>query len=248
MSERPGSEEPARFSCVAVIPTYQERENISLLLPQVLEARDDILVLVVDDASPDGTADAVRELAATEPRVRLIVRGAKMGLGGALVEGFRYAFDAGVPLVLTMDADFSHSPSVIPALLDAMEGASLAIGSRYVPGGGIENWPPHRKVISWGANTLCRVLLGVPSRDNTSNFRCYRADILETLDLDRIPTKGYAFLLELIYRYSQKDRRFREVPIVFTDRAKGVTKITRKEILIVAGTFVRLFLLRLIGR
>jgi dolichol-phosphate mannosyltransferase len=234
-------------ACAVVIPTYNERENISRLIPEILAARNDVFIIVVDDASPDGTAEAARGFEDTG-KVNVIERAGKMGLGGALAEGFRHAFLRGFPLILTMDADFSHSPSVIPALIEAMDGASLAIGSRYVPGGGIRNWPMRRRIISWGANTLCRVLLGVPSRDNTSNFRCYRANILKTIDMAAIPTKGYAFLLELVYRFSRKDRRFREVPIVFTDRTEGSTKISRKEILIVAGMFVRLFLQRLLGK
>ncbi len=217
--------------CTVVIPTYNERENIAELIQRILEGSR-FRVLVVDDNSPDGTAAVVAELAADEPRVGLLLRPEKRGLGSAYVAGFRRALDEGAAFICEMDADFSHDPSYLPQLLAAAETRyDLALGSRYVPGGGTTDWGIIRQLISRGGNLYARTILGLPVMDATGGFRCYRRRVLETINLDDIQSNGYAFQIELVYRTLRAGFRIGELPIIFPDRRVGRSKMSKRIVL-----------------
>ena len=218
-------------NCTVVIPTYNERENIGALLPRVLE-QPRFRVLVVDDNSPDGTAAVVANLARDEPRVGLLSRPGKQGLGTAYLAGFRRALDEGAEFVFEMDADFSHDPSYLPALLAAAETCyDLVLGSRYVRDGGTVNWGVIRQMISRGGNIYARAILGLPVMDATGGFRCYRRRALEALDLGAIHSNGYSFQIEMLYRVMQAGGTIGEVPIIFPDRRVGQSKMSRRIVL-----------------
>lgn len=219
------------LDCTVVIPTFNERENISALIPCILE-HPRFRVLVVDDNSPDGTAEVVRQIIATNPRVSLHVRPGKQGLGTAYLAGFRQALAEGAAFIFEMDADFSHDPSYLPRLLHAAETTyDLALGSRYIPGGATTDWGVLRQFISRGGNMYARAILGLPVVDATGGFRCYRRAVLETLNLDRIRSNGYSFQIELVYRTMQAGFRIGEVPIIFPDRRVGKSKMSRRIVL-----------------
>jgi dolichol-phosphate mannosyltransferase len=208
------------------LPTYNERENIERML-RALEPLG-VRVLVIDDNSPDGTGEIADRLAAELEFVSVLHRTRKEGLGPAYLAGFRRALDDGAELVLEMDCDFSHDPSDVPRLIDAcVTGADLALGSRYVPGGGTENWGLLRRIVSWGGSFYARTLLGARIRDLTGGFKCYRRHVLEAIDLDAIHSKGYAFQIEGTYRTLRKGFRVVEVPILFVDRTHGQSKMSR---------------------
>jgi len=212
---------------VVVIPTYNEAENIRRLIPAIMDyAAFD--VLVVDDGSPDGTADVVQTCAGAFPgRVHLLNRARKLGLGTAYVAGFSWALQRDYTHIFEMDADFSHHPATLPRLLAASEQADLVLGSRYVRGGRTINWPWHRKLISRGGSIYARRLLGVGFQDLTGGFKCFRRQVLEALDLDAISSTGYAFQIELTYRAWQHGFRIVEVPITFAERTVGTSKMDR---------------------
>lgn len=211
---------------LVVIPTYRERENISQLVPAIM-GHPDFEVLVVDDGSPDGTADAVRDLAATfAGRVHLMERAGKLGLGTAYIAGFTWALERDYTHIFEMDADFSHHPSTLPRLLQASRQADLVIGSRYVTGGRTVNWSPVRKLISRGGSLYSRTVLGVPVRDLTGGFKCFRRHVLESIDLASITSTGYAFQIELTYRTSLLGFRIVEIPITFSERRHGESKMS----------------------
>lgn len=221
----------ALADCTVVIPTYNERENIGELIQRILEMSR-FRVLVVDDNSPDGTAEVVAALAANEPRVGLLLRPEKRGLGSAYVAGFRRALAEGAAFICEMDADFSHDPSYLPQLLAAAETRyDLALGSRYVPGGGTTDWGIIRQLISRGGNLYARAILGLPVMDATGGFRCYRRRVLETINLDDIQSNGYAFQIELVYRTMRAGFRIGELPIIFPDRRVGRSKMSRRIVL-----------------
>jgi dolichol-phosphate mannosyltransferase len=208
------------------LPTYNERENLEAML-RALEPLG-VHVLVVDDNSPDGTGEIADRLAGELDFVSVLHRERKEGLGPAYLAGFRRALADGAELVLELDCDFSHDPSDIPRLVAACEsGADLALGSRYVAGGGTENWGLGRRIVSWGGSFYARALLGVGVRDLTGGFKCYRRRVLETIDLDAIDSKGYAFQIETTYRTLRKGFRVVEVPINFVDRTAGHSKMSR---------------------
>jgi dolichol-phosphate mannosyltransferase len=215
---------------LVVIPTYNEVDNIVPLARGVLEQDASLEVLVVDDASPDGTGEAVREAGRTEPRLRLLARPGKLGLGSAYLAGFRYGLDHGYDAVGTMDGDGSHAPRFLPAMLAAARDADLVIGSRYVPGGGIRNWPPHRRALSAFANLYTRVLLGLAVRDCTSGYRLYQRRVLERLNPFGLRSTGYSFLEEMLHRTVRAGFDVAEVPILFEDRHAGTSKISQREI------------------
>lgn len=215
---------------LVVLPTYNEAENVRGLAAEILATDASLEILVVDDASPDGTGDLVAEAAEHEPRLRLLRRPGKLGLGSAYLAGFRVALERGYDRVMTMDCDRSHNPRHIPALLAAMDGCGCAIGSRYVPGGAIRNWPWHRRTLSAFANLYARTLLRVPVRDLTSGFRCYAREALAAVDPFASRASGYSFLEEMAWRIHRGGFRIREVPIVFEQRTAGVTKIDSSEI------------------
>jgi dolichol-phosphate mannosyltransferase len=191
----------------------------------------DGVVLVIDDSSPDGTGEIADRLAAERPWVQALHRPRKEGLGPAYLDGFRRALELGAELIFELDCDFSHDPADIPRLAAAADDADLVIGSRYVPGGGTRNWGLVRRVISRGGSLYAQLLLGVPVRDLTGGFKCYRRAVLETIDLDAIDSKGYAFQIETTYRALRADFRAVEVPIVFTDREVGGSKMSKAIVL-----------------
>ena len=208
------------------LPTYNECENLEAMVRALAPLG--VRVLVVDDNSPDGTGEIADRLAGELDFVSVLHRERKEGLGPAYLAGFRRALADGAELVLELDCDFSHDPSDVPRLVDACEsGADLALGSRYVPGGGTENWGLGRRIVSWGGSFYARVLLGVGIRDLTGGFKCYRRRVLETIDLDAIDSKGYAFQIETTYRTLRKGFHVVEVPIRFVDRTAGQSKMSR---------------------
>jgi dolichol-phosphate mannosyltransferase len=212
---------------IVLVPTYNEVENIALLLRAIRKAAPDVDILVIDDNSPDGTAAAAAEVAAELGRIDILSRPGKDGLGNAYREGFALAIARGADALVTMDADFSHDPAFIAALLTELDaGNDLAIGSRYVPGGETPNWPVHRRTMSKYGNLYTRVVLGLPVRDATSGFRAYRASTLAAIDVDATRASGYAFMTELAYRISHRGGRISEVPIVFLDRDRGTSKMS----------------------
>ena len=218
----------ALADCTVVIPTYNERENIDPLLGRVLEYPR-FRVLVVDDNSPDGTGAQVARLAEHEPRLGLLSRPGKLGLGSAYVAGFKRALAEGAQFIYEMDADFSHDPVYLPQLLAATETRyDLTLGSRYMPGGGTTDWGITRKLISRGGNIYAGTILGLPVRDATGGFRCYRRAVLEAIPLDQIRSNGYAFQVEMAYRAMQRGFRVGEIPIIFPDRRVGKSKMSRK--------------------
>jgi dolichol-phosphate mannosyltransferase len=211
---------------VICLPTYNERENLEPML-RALGGKG-VRVLVIDDNSPDGTGPLADRLAAELDYVDVLHRDSKEGLGPAYLAGFCRALADGADLVLEMDCDFSHDPNDVLRLLAAVEsGADLALGSRYVPGGGTANWGVVRRLVSWGGSFYARVILGVQVRDLTGGFKCYRRRVLETIDLDAIHSKGYAFQIEGTYRTLRKGFKVVEVPIRFADRTEGVSKMSR---------------------
>jgi dolichol-phosphate mannosyltransferase len=210
-----------------VIPTYNERENIASLITDVLGFAPQADILVIDDGSPDGTGQLVDEIGATNPQVSALHRPGKMGLGTAYVLGFHYAIEHGYELVFEMDADYSHNPKYLPDFLALAENADLVIGSRYIPGGDTPNWSPLRKFISGGGNIFARTVLGIPVKDCTAGYRCYRTAALQRLNLDAIDAQGYAFQVEMAYNFWKSGLRIRETPIVFEDRRVGKSKMSR---------------------
>lgn len=235
-------------ACV-VLPTFNEAENIVQLVPQLLALPEGLRVLVVDDNSPDGTGTLADQLAEAHPgRVEVIHRSAKLGLGTAYVAGFRRALELGAGSVLTMDADFSHHPHYIPAMVALLEGADLVIGSRYVAGGRAVDSPLGRRVLSHGANLIAHTLLGLKARDVTAGFRLYRRAVLESLPLDWIFSSGYSFLIELLFLVERRGWQVLEVPIEFRDRTLGQSKISKQEIIKALYTVVRLAFRRLRGQ
>jgi dolichol-phosphate mannosyltransferase len=229
---------------LVVIPTYNEADNIAALIQEVLDSASRISVLVVDDASPDGTGRIVDDIAAAGENVAVIHRPGKMGLGSAYRAGFRHAISEGFEQVVTMDADFSHDPKVIPQLLAGMADHDVMIGSRYVPGGGTVNWDFRRRLLSHGANTFAKLLLRFNTNDNTSGFRCYRRRVLESVRFDEIRSSGYSFLVEILYRCARMGFTIGECPITFVDRRFGKSKLSRGEIFQGIKTVFRLRLAR----
>ena len=214
---------------LVILPTYNEAENVLPLSREVLDASPALEVLVVDDNSPDGTGDLVDERRREEPRIHLLRRPGKLGLGTAYLAGFRYALDRDYDRVLTMDCDGSHHPRYLPAILEAAESHDMVIGSRYVPGGGVVNWPWYRRVLSAFANFYTRLLLRLPTHDNTAGYRCYSRDVLETVDPFGIRASGYSFLEEMAWRVHRAGYRTAEVPIIFEERRSGASKIDSSE-------------------
>lgn len=234
------------MEALVIIPTYNERENILHIIDAVLQQGAEFDILIVDDNSPDGTADMVEELQKTESRVHLLKRAGKLGLGSAYVEGFRYALQKEYEFIFEMDADFSHDPAMLPTMLQAARSKDLVIGSRYKTGINVVNWPLYRLFISWGASKYVRCITGMPVCDPTGGFKCFRRHVLKAIDLDAILSDGYSFQIEMNYRAWVKGFHIEEVPIVFTDRRSGQSKMSKK---IVREAFWVVWKLRLqIGR
>jgi dolichol-phosphate mannosyltransferase len=215
-----------------VIPTYQEAANIATLLRRIRVAAPAVHVLVVDDGSPDGTADLAEAVKAEVGQIQVLRRTSKQGLASAYQAGFARAIDHGAEIVITMDADHSHDPIVIPLLVEAAEqGADLVIGSRYIPGGQIVDWTRSRRVLSHWGNRYATAALRLPIQDATSGYRAYRADVVSADDLSQVRASGYGFLIEMAYRLVREGRKLVEVPITFADRKHGTSKISSHTVL-----------------
>src|SRR6516165_9403040 len=213
---------------VAVImPTYNERANIESTAGRVRRAVPDADLLVVDDNSPDGTGETADNLAAEDSHIHVLHRSGKAGLGAAYIAGFRWALGEGYDVLVEMDADGSHQPEELPTLLSALTGADLVIGSRWVPGGTVRNWPKSREILSRGANTYARLMLRVPVRDTTAGYRAYRAQTLRAIDLGTVQSQGYCFQIDLTLRAVNAGLKVTEVPITFVDRTRGASKMSR---------------------
>ena len=214
---------------IVIIPTYNERENITRIIPAVLSQDPALEVLVVDDGSPDGTGALVDAIAAENPRVHAIHRSGKLGLGTAYVAGFRWALERDYELVFEMDADFSHNPERLTAFLEAIKSADLVLGSRYQNGQiNVVNWPISRLFLSYSANIYARRVTGLRVFDATGGFKCFRRRVLESIDLGDVKSNGYAFQIEMTYRAWKKGFRIVEIPIVFVDRTEGSSKMSKK--------------------
>lgn len=216
-----------------VLPTYNEVENLGPMCDAILAALPEATILVVDDRSPDGTGELADERAAADSRIRVLHRPGKEGLGRAYLDGFRVALDEGARVIVQMDADFSHDPQAVPALISPIAGghADLVIGSRYAAGGRIENWGWTRRIVSRGGSLFARSVLGLPIRDFTGGFKAWRASTLAGIDLRGVRAGGYVFQIEMTHRAARRGARIQEVPIVFRDRTAGVSKMSRKIVL-----------------
>ena len=236
------------MKALLIIPTYNEIANIKNIITASLSQSPDLYILVIDDNSPDGTAKAVKEMMENEPHINLIERPKKMGLGSAYVQGFKYALNNDYDYVLEMDADFSHNPADIPRLLEAAKKYDVVIGSRYCQGVNIINWPFRRLLISYFASKYVRIITGMPIKDPTSGFKCFRRRVLEAIDLDSILSDGYAFQIEMNFRAWVKGFTIYEIPIVFTERRDGVSKMSRQIVWEAAWMVWRLQIIKLLGK
>jgi dolichol-phosphate mannosyltransferase len=213
---------------MVVIPTYNERDNIARLIPEILFRDPGIEVLVVDDNSPDGTGALVDGLAAAEQRIHVLHRSGKLGLGSAYREGFRYALERGADYIVEMDADFSHDPGILQLFFEKMSEFDVVIGSRYLNGVSVVNWPIRRLILSYCASVYTRIITGLDLADCTSGFKCFRRRVLESIDLDTIRSDGYSFQIEMNFRCMEKGFRLGEVPIIFIDRHAGSSKMSKR--------------------
>ncbi len=220
-----------------IIPTYNELENLPPLLKDIFSNAPTTDILIVDDNSPDGTGELAEKMSVEDPRVHVLHRSGKLGLGTAYIAGFKYAIAHGYDAAFEMDADFSHDPRHLPAFLKEIEHADLVIGSRYIPGGSTPNWSLSRRLISGCGNIFARVVLNMPVHDCTAGFRCYRREVLERIGLDTIRSQGYGFQVEMAYRVQKMGFKIVETPIVFMDRRVGKSKMSRA-IVFEAFTFV----------
>jgi dolichol-phosphate mannosyltransferase len=239
--------EPAAPRLLVTVATYNEIDNLPDLVAAVFDIVPGAEMLVIDDNSPDGTGGWCDRRAKDEPRLFCLHRSGKQGLGTATVAGMRYAIEHGYDYVLNMDADFSHDPRYIPAILEAMDRAEVAIGSRYCPGGGVKDWPLQRRFMSWAVNTYARAFLGLAPRDTSGAFRCYRVSVLEKLDFAAIQSRGYSFQEEILWRLKRVGARMAETPIVFADRERGQSKINRHEAIAALQIIFRLGLTNWLG-
>ena len=224
MSEAEGY--PGIGRVLVIIPTYNEAENIRLIVERVRRSVPSVDILVADDNSPDGTGDIADELAASDNHMFVLHRPGKQGLGAAYVAGFGWAKDKGYDVVVEMDADGSHAPEELPKLLDALRDCDVVLGTRYVPGGSVHNWPLHRLALSRGGNIYIRMALGMPFRDATGGYRAYRMGVLDKIDVGTVASQGYSFQVELAWRSYRHGFRVAEVPITFTERERGASKMS----------------------
>lgn len=233
---------------LVVIPTYNEKDNLPRIVPEVLAQDPSISVLVVDDNSPDGTGALADQLAAANPRVQVLHRPGKQGLGKAYLDGFRWALARDFDRIIEMDADFSHNPTYLPGLLKASQDADLVLGSRYVSGVNVINWPMSRLLLSYFANVYARVITGMSVRDLTGGFKCFRRQVLEAINLDAIHSNGYGFQIEMTFRAHRRGFSIREVPIVFVDREHGHSKMSKAIVREAIWMVPKLRLMALFGR
>lgn len=216
------------MKALVVIPTYNEKDNVVRLSSSVLDQHVDIQILFVDDNSPDGTGKIIDELVSGNERIHVLHRAGKLGLGSAYREGFKAALSMGADYIIEMDADFSHDPGVLPEFLNAMQTSDLVIGSRYLNGVSVVNWPIRRLILSYFASVYTRWVTGLQLRDCTSGFKCFRRSSLEAMDLDSVKSDGYSFQIEMNYRCMEKGLRITEIPIIFIDRHAGSSKMSRR--------------------
>ncbi|QQS36866.1 MAG: polyprenol monophosphomannose synthase [Ignavibacteriales bacterium] len=211
-----------------IIPTFNELQNIGRLIPEVLSKDENINILIVDDNSPDGTGDYINELSRSNDRIKLIRRQSKMGLGTAYLTGFKYAIENKYDFIFEMDADFSHDPKEIPHFLTSTNKYDLVLGSRYIKGVNVINWPMNRLLLSYFANMYTRVITGLPIKDATGGFKCFKREVLEAIDLDNVKSNGYAFQIEMSFKAWKKGFKVGEIPIIFMDREMGTSKMSKK--------------------
>ena len=212
---------------VIVIPTYNEIENVQRLVDGIYDYQPDVHILFVDDNSPDGTAELIQKIMETNQRIHILQRPNKEGLGRAYIAGFKVALDMGFQYIFEMDADFSHDPKEIPNFLAAIEDQDLVLGSRYIRGVNVVNWPLSRLLLSYFANMYTRIVTGLPIQDATGGFKCFRSSVLETINLDKIHSNGYGFQIELSFKAWRKGFRIKEIPIIFIDRQFGESKLSK---------------------
>jgi dolichol-phosphate mannosyltransferase len=238
---------PAGPRALVGLATYNERDNLGPLVREIHTFAPAADVLVIDDGSPDGTGRLAEELAAADPRVRVLHRRGKLGLGTAILTGMRFAAEHGYDYYVSMDADFSHHPRYLPALLGGMGERDLMIGSRYIPGGGTANWPLSRRLMSWGVNAVVRLLMRIPARDTSGGFRCYRVAKLMGTDLGHLLSHGYSFQEEVLYRCVKAGFRLGETPILFEERRAGASKVDPREVARSMGVILLLGLKAMFG-
>lgn len=213
---------------LVLLPTYNEKENIEIIIPEILKQDDRLYILVIDDNSPDGTGQIADTIAAKNPRVFVMHRQQKEGLGQAYIAGFRWALERDYDFVFEMDADLSHKPNYLPEFLDNIKDYDIVLGSRYISGVNVINWPMSRLLLSYYANVYTRIITGLPLRDATGGFKCFRRKVLEAVELDQVKSNGYSFQIEMSFRAWKKGFSIREIPIVFEDRAAGTSKMSKK--------------------
>ncbi|MBN2424348.1 MAG: polyprenol monophosphomannose synthase [Calditrichaceae bacterium] len=211
-----------------IIPTYNEIQNISRIIEEIFKSEPRIHILILDDSSPDGTADAVKSIMKSNRNIHLIERPGKMGLGSAYITGFKFALEKGYEYIFEMDADFSHNPAEIPNFLKAIQENDMVLGSRYIKGVNVVNWPLKRLLLSYYANMYTRLVTGMPVRDATGGFKCFRRKVLENIDFSKISSNGYAFQIELTFKAWRKGFKIYEIPIIFIDRVFGESKLSGK--------------------
>ncbi len=234
---------------LVIIPTYNERDNLPRLVPMVLEKDERLDVLIIDDASPDGTGEVADALARQSPRVHVIHRAGKLGLGTAYLEGFRWGLERGYDLLFEMDADFSHDPAHLPEFIEAAKEYDLVLGSRYLHGRvTVINWPIGRLLLSYFATVYARIVTGLPVADATGGYKCFRRKVLEAIDLKRVESEGYAFQIEMSLRAWRKGFRIGEIPIVFVDRTLGQSKMSKRIVWEAVWKVWKLRFLDLFGR
>ncbi len=236
------------MKALVIIPTYNELENIERIVSDVLQQDPRLQVLIVDDNSPDGTGQIADQLASKNGKVQVLHRQKKAGLGQAYVAGFKYALEKNFDCVFEMDADFSHDPKYLPEFLKAIEKADLVLGSRYISGVNVVNWPMSRLLLSYFANIYARCITGLPVKDSTGGFKCYRRIVLERIDLDQVKSEGYSFQIETTFRAWKKGFKIVEIPIIFVDRKQGESKMSKRIVREAMWMVWKLRLLSLLGK
>jgi len=233
---------------LVIVPTYNEKENIERIVPEILDKDPSIDILIVDDNSPDGTGKIADKLSSENKRILVLHREKKSGLGTAYLAGFKYALENGYDYIFEMDADFSHDPSHLPQFLEAIKESDLVLGSRYVSGVNVINWPMSRLLLSYYANVYSRWVTGLPIKDATGGFKCFRRKVLEEISLDKVHSEGYSFQIEMSFRAWEKGFKIKEIPIVFWDRRAGTSKMSKKIVREAIWMVWKLRLLSLLGK
>lgn len=225
-----------------LLPTYNEKDNIERIIPEILKQDDRLFILVIDDSSPDGTGEIADRISSENPRVFVLHREKKEGLGQAYIAGFKWALERDYDYIFEMDADFSHDPKYLPDFLSSITEVDIVLGSRYISGVNVVNWPMMRLLLSYFANVYTRIVTGLPLRDATGGFKCFRRKVLETVNLDKVRSNGYSFQIEMSFRAHRKGFKIKEIPIIFYDRTAGESKMSKK---IVREAVVMVWLLRI---